>query len=61
MATDPIPRHVAAMRIIVSLVILTAGIGVLTAPNFLFPAAFDDGTQKIAAGWVGAVVGYWLA
>jgi hypothetical protein len=61
MANDPIPRHVAAMRIIVSLSILTAGIGILTAPNWLFPAAFDEGMQKIAAGWVGAVIGYWLA
>lgn len=61
MPTSPIPRHVAAMRITVSLVVLAAGILVLTAPNFLFPNAFNDGVQKIAAGWVGAVIGYWLA
>jgi len=57
----PTPRHVATMRIIVSLVLLVAGLAILTAPNFLFPNSFDDGLQKTAAGWIGAVIGYWLA
>jgi hypothetical protein len=51
----------AVMRIFVSLVLLAAGILILTAPNFLFAHKFDDDVQKIAAGWVGAVIGYWLA
>lgn len=33
----------------------------LTSPNPIFPNGFEDGTQKIAAGWVGAIIGYWLA
>ena len=57
----PIPRHVAMMRILVSLLVLGTGLAVLTAPNFLFLEKFDDSTQKIAAGWIGAVVGYWLS
>jgi hypothetical protein len=54
------PRS-AAMRIVVSLVLLAAGILILTAPNVAFGQKFDDDVQKIAAGWVGAVIGYWLA
>ena len=49
------------MRILVSLILLTAGILILTAPNFLFGERLDEGIQKIAAGWIGAVIGYWLA
>jgi len=59
--SSPVPRHVAVMRILVSLVLLMAGILILTAPNFLFAHTLDEGIQKIAAGWVGAVIGYWLA
>jgi len=59
--SNPPPAHVAVMRIAVSLILLLAGIGILTAPNFVFPEKFDDGVQKMAAGWVGAVIGYWLA
>ena len=49
------------MRIAVSLVLLVAGIAILTAPNVLLGQKLDDGIQKIAAGWIGAVIGYWLA
>ena len=56
-----VPRHVALMRVVVSLVLLFAGIFILTSPNFVFSNAFDDSIQKIAAGWIGAVIGYWLA
>lgn len=60
-SVQTIPRHVAVMRIIVSLFLIVAGVAIITAPNPLFPERFDEGVQKIAAGWVGAVVGYWLA
>lgn len=56
-----IPRHVACMRIVVSLLILLVGLAILTAPNVVFADKFDDATQKIAAGWIGAVLGYWLS
>jgi hypothetical protein len=59
--TTPAPRHVAVMRIVVSLVLLTAGILILTAPNFFFDTKLDDGVQKLATGWIGAIIGYWLA
>ncbi len=58
---DPVPRHVAVMRIVVSLVLLIVGTLILTAPNPILPQAMSDGVQKIAVGWIGAVVGYWLA
>ena len=60
-ATSPVPRHVAVMRIVVSVVLLIVGILILTAPNWFVSYKPDDGVQKIAAGWIGAVVGYWLA
>jgi hypothetical protein len=43
------------------LIVLIAGILALTAPNFLYHAALSEGTQKMAAGWVGLVIGYWLS
>jgi len=51
----------AIMQILVSLVVLAVGIFALTAPNFLFLVALSDSTQKMAAGWVGLVIGYWLS
>lgn len=60
-ANQPIQRHVAVMRVLISLVMLVAGIAVLTAPNVIFAEKFDDGMQKIAAGWVGGVMGYWIS
>jgi len=45
----------------VSLILLVSGILILTAPNIIFATALNEGIQKIAAGWVGAVIGYWLA
>ncbi len=62
MATpDPPPLHVAVMRIVVSLFLLAMGALILTAPNPILPHATSDGVEKIAAGWIGAVIGYWLA
>lgn len=60
-APKPIPRHVAFMRVLVSLVLLIVGLAILTAPNILFSEKFDETTQKLAAGWIGMVAGYWLA
>ena len=51
----------AVMQIIVSLIMLVFGVLVLTAPNMLFPETASDGMQKLAAGWLGAIVGYWLS
>jgi hypothetical protein len=48
------------MQVIVSLVVLLSGIAILTSPNFLFAPSMDEGMKKFAAGWVGAVIGYWL-
>jgi len=49
------------MRIVVSVFLLAVGIAILTAPNFFFDTKLDDGIQKLATGWIGAVIGYWLA
>lgn len=59
--TDPIPRHVAIMRIFVTLIVLVVALGILTAPNRMFSQHFDEGIQKFAVGWIGAIIGYWLA
>ena len=49
------------MQILVSSVLLVFGIFVLTAPNIVFPEATTDQAQKFAAGWLGAIIGYWLS
>jgi hypothetical protein len=49
------------MQVLVSLVVLVVGLLVLTSPNFAFHQNFDESTKKWAAGWVGAVIGYWLS
>ena len=49
------------MRVIVSAVALIFGILVLTAPHRILPHAFDESTKRLAAGWIGAVIGYWLS
>jgi len=59
--TRDIPLDVIIMRIVVSLFALILGGLILTAPNFIFDEALNAGTQKIAAGWIGAVIGYWLS
>lgn len=51
----------AWMQVFVSLGMLACGIAVLTAPNSLIPHHFDEGMKKIASGWIGTVVGYWLS
>ena len=42
-----------AMQVLVSLVLLIAGI-------YFLAGSGDESLQKWAAGWVGAVAGYWL-
>jgi cytochrome b subunit of formate dehydrogenase len=47
------------MQVAVSLILLISGILILIDPHWL--PRFDESLKKIAAGWVGAVVGYWLS
>ena len=42
------------MQVFVSCVFLSVGLGILLLE------LGDPATQKLAAGWVGAVLGYWL-
>jgi hypothetical protein len=49
----------AWMQVIVSLIVLASGILVLFDPSWL--PHFDESLKRIAAGWVGAVIGYWLS
>ncbi len=51
----------AWMQVIVSLLMLITGILVITSPNMAFHQNFDESTKKWAAGWIGAVIGYWLS
>jgi VanZ family protein len=47
------------MQVVVSFILLAAGILILIDPAWL-PRA-DESLKKIAAGWIGAVIGYWLS
>jgi hypothetical protein len=47
------------MQVVISLILLITGILVLIGPSWL--PHFDESTKKIAAGWFGAVIGYWLS
>jgi hypothetical protein len=49
------------MRVTVSFIALLFGILVLTAPHRIIPHTFDEATKRLAAGWIGAVIGYWLS
>jgi hypothetical protein len=44
----------AILQVIVSLVLIAAGIYVILVKGY------SEATQKIAAGWIGLVAGYWL-
>jgi hypothetical protein len=49
------------MQVVVSLLLLVTGILVLTAPNYVLRHDFDEATKRFAAGWIGAIIGYWLS
>lgn len=61
MPTSVDARVRAAMSVVVSLVILVVGLAIVSAPNVLFAEVFDEGVQKAAIGWIGALIGYWLS
>ena len=44
-----------AVQVILSLLVVIAGLGVLLANDY-----YTDTTQKVAAGWIGLVLGYWF-
>ena len=48
------------MQVIVSLLIFIGGFLVVFSPNHFLPAQ-DESTKKLAAGWIGAAIGYWLS
>jgi hypothetical protein len=60
MPTDlsPVARHVALMRVLVSLIMLAAGLLILCAPNFAIVHTPDEDLKKAAIGWIGLVIGY---
>lgn len=47
------------MQVIVSFILLAAGIIILIGPSWL--PHIDESLKKIAAGWIGAVIGYWFS
>jgi len=49
------------MQVVVSILLLLTGILVLTAPNYVLRHDFDEATKRFAAGWIGAIIGYWLS
>jgi hypothetical protein len=60
-ASTPQQKVRVWMQVAVSLLGLVTGILILTSPNFAFQHQFDEGTKKLASGWIGAVIGYWLS
>ena len=49
------------MQVLVSLGLLVLGVAILTAPNVVIAHQFDEGVKKLASGWIGSVIGYWLS
>ena len=49
------------MQVIVSGIMLVSGILILSAPHRILPHTFDEATKRFAAGWIGAIIGYWLS
>jgi len=49
------------MQVGVSLLALLTGFAILTSPHFIFQHNFDEATKRLAAGWIDAVIGYWLS
>jgi len=49
------------MQVCVSGIVLIVSLLILTSPHRIFPTPFDESTKRWAAGWVGAVIGYWLS
>jgi VanZ family protein len=47
------------MQVVVSFIMLAAGILIFIDPSWL-PRA-DESLKKVAAGWVGGVIGYWFS
>lgn len=47
------------MQVGVSIALLVMGFMVLIDPRWL--PHFDESVKKLAAGWIGAVIGYWLS
>lgn len=44
----------AIVQIVLSLILIAAGLYIILSKNY------SEDVQKIAAGWVGLVIGYWL-
>ncbi len=49
------------MQVAVSLIVLVAAIIALDSPNAIIPRVLDESTKRLATGWIGAVIGYWLS
>lgn len=49
------------MQVFVSALILVTGFLIIISPHRIFSAPMDDSSKKLAAGWIGAVIGYWLS
>lgn len=47
------------MQVVVSFIMLASGILILVDPAWM--PRFDESLKKIAAGWIGAVIGYWFS
>ena len=52
-------RLIVWMQVVVSFTMLAAGFLILIDPSWL-PRA-DESLKKVAAGWVGGVIGYWFS
>lgn len=54
-------REKVFMQVFLSFFLLGAGLIVITSPNAVIDHPVSDGIRCVAVGWIGAVIGYWLA
>jgi hypothetical protein len=52
-SNEPSDRVKLAMQVVVSALLLVAGLIIILTVH-------SQDTQKLASGWIGAVLGYWL-
>lgn len=53
-------KHVAIVRVVLTIAAFVVGCLVLASPNFAFPERADESLQKFAAGWIGFLLSYWF-
>lgn len=53
-------RTRALMQVLISLGLLVVGVLILMSPNPVLPHRLSEDTKRLASGWIGTIIGYWL-